>query len=436
MWQQTRRVLKNKSWPGRATSVREHTGQSKTRRWGRQFSQNDNCSPVYKISFHGGEELEDTPHFVREAAPSLWGSHFYSCVHCPDRRRRSIYNSKMAFHIIGIHRRDDFFSKRIGPLQRQLRNGEYGFFKYSPMFESDFVQISKRGGPVEITNEEQIVTVGISFTSPVLLIPDVLLVARPVCLSESQILRYGSKYSPQRKVNYELSRLFPLSLVKISIHSIDKQQLKFKLASGRKFYLQLCPESYRREYLFDSWIKIIHLLWPPSEIKAAMEKATEARRSRIPLPPKPKAPSPKRPVKSTTAWSELILPKEDKEKRTISKAMFPLSFSMAKFSKSFSRARFPLSLGKAPQALEEEPAERNASYWSPSGEEVRRESSRSARRRPAKESHPSRSKSGQRDTNRKPSKLLSLIRSRSWGSPKKVIQGVRSQSREKRLSAK
>lgn len=67
-------------------------------------------------------------------------------------------------------------------------------------------QISKHGGPVEITNEEQIVTVGISFTSPVLLIPDVLLVARPIYQSEEPTLLQDTRFSPRRKVKYELSR--------------------------------------------------------------------------------------------------------------------------------------------------------------------------------------------------------------------------------------
>uniref|UniRef100_A0ACB8EUN0 Uncharacterized protein n=1 Tax=Sphaerodactylus townsendi TaxID=933632 RepID=A0ACB8EUN0_9SAUR len=199
----------------------------------------------------------------------------------------------------------DFDVARSGPLQRQLRKGEYGFFKYSPMLESDFVQISKYGSPVEITNEEEIVTIGISFTNPILLLPDVLLVARAIYVSEEPVLQHGAKIYPQRKVEHELtSRLFPLCLMRISIHDAEKQQLKVKLASGRIFYLQLCPESYRRESLFDSWIRIIQLLWPPSG-KMSEIKVIESSRMRKSPPPRPKAPSPKHPVKSTTVWNEL-----------------------------------------------------------------------------------------------------------------------------------
>lgn len=67
-------------------------------------------------------------------------------------------------------------------------------------------QISKQGGPIEVTNEEQIMTVGISFTSPVLQIPDVLLLARPIYLSDDPTLPHDTKFHPERKVKYELSR--------------------------------------------------------------------------------------------------------------------------------------------------------------------------------------------------------------------------------------
>ncbi|KAL8176011.1 UNVERIFIED_CONTAM: hypothetical protein K2H54_017971 [Gekko kuhli] len=301
-------------------------------------------------------------------------------------------------------------------------------------------QISKHGGPVEITNDEQIVTVGISFTSPVLLIPDVLLVARPVYLSEEPTLRPGTMFFSPRKVKYELSRLFPLRLLKVSVHDADKQQLRFKLASGRTFYLQLCPESYRREYLFDSWIRIIQLLWPSSDIMSAMkEEAIETSRIRNTPPPRPKAPSPKHPVKSTTVWSVLTFNKgltEDEENRKTSTAKSPMSLARAQDPTLSPRAAQEAGLvHPPPPAWEEELAGRNPSHRSQAGEKVRRESSHPSRRRSIKERYSSRSRSGQRDANRKPSKLLSLIRSCSWGNPKKVTQRVRSQSKEKKQSA-
>ncbi|XP_034648648.1 protein FAM71C-like [Trachemys scripta elegans] len=72
----------------------------------------------------------------------------------------------------------------MGPLQRQLRAGEYEIFQYAPIFESDFIQISKRGEVVDVHNRVRVVTVGVACTSPTLLVPNVLLLARPVVPSE------------------------------------------------------------------------------------------------------------------------------------------------------------------------------------------------------------------------------------------------------------
>lgn len=60
-------------------------------------------------------------------------------------------------------------------------------------------------------------------------------------------------------------RLLPLKFVKLSVHNREKQHLRLKLASGRSFYLQLCPPSDAREDLFSLWEKLIYLLRPPVE---------------------------------------------------------------------------------------------------------------------------------------------------------------------------
>uniref|UniRef100_A0ACB8FTB2 Uncharacterized protein n=1 Tax=Sphaerodactylus townsendi TaxID=933632 RepID=A0ACB8FTB2_9SAUR len=226
----------------------------------------------------------------------------------------------MPFPGIGTQDGKSFCSKQMGPLQRQLQKGEYELFRHSPMFESDFVQISKRGDPIEIHNQEQIVTIGITTSSPVLLIPDILLLARPISLPKDHAWPHVTKLHCGHQVKYELSRLFPLCLVKISIHDVERQQLKFKLASGRTFYLQLCPESYKRKELFDSWTKMIQLLWPPSENKLETKKFDHIRSSPR---SKPKAPFPQPTTMSMTAWSDLIITRnlmEDKVKRKVSKA--------------------------------------------------------------------------------------------------------------------
>lgn len=64
----------------------------------------------------------------------------------------------------------------MGKLQQQLCKGEFAMFTSIPLFESNFIQISKRE-VIDVLNCVQMVTVGIVHTSPDLKIPDVLLLA-------------------------------------------------------------------------------------------------------------------------------------------------------------------------------------------------------------------------------------------------------------------
>ncbi|CAO2642657.1 Golgi-associated RAB2 interactor protein 3 [Lemmus lemmus] len=160
------------------------------------------------------------------------------------------------------------FNTSMGNLQRQLyKGGEYDIFKYAPMFESDFIQISKKGEVIDVHNRVRMVTVCIASTSPVLPLPDVMLLARPakVCEEHARRARFikGRGHKPSKTL--ELTRLLPLKFVKISIHDREKQQLRLKLATGRTFYLQLCPSSDAREDLFCYWEKLIYLLRPPTD---------------------------------------------------------------------------------------------------------------------------------------------------------------------------
>ncbi|XP_045727143.2 Golgi-associated RAB2 interactor protein 6 [Mirounga angustirostris] len=158
------------------------------------------------------------------------------------------------------------FNTSMGKLQQQLYKGEYTIFKYAPMFESDFIQVSKKGEVIDVHNRAQMVTVGIVRTSPHLTLPDVMLLARPAAICDDYN-RYGP--ATQGK-NYkstqilELTRLFPLKFVTISIHNGKKQQLRLKLATGRSFYLQLCPPSNTKD-LFVYWENLVYILRPPVE---------------------------------------------------------------------------------------------------------------------------------------------------------------------------
>ncbi|VTJ75228.1 Hypothetical predicted protein [Marmota monax] len=160
------------------------------------------------------------------------------------------------------------FNTSMGDLQRQLyKGGEYDIFKYAPMFESDFIQITKKGEVIDVHNRVRMVTVGIASTSPILPLPDVMLLARPAKVCEEHARRGRPIKGRGRKSakTLELTRLLPLKFVKISIYHREKQQLRLKLATGRTFYLQLCPSSDVREDLFCYWEKLVYLLRPPAE---------------------------------------------------------------------------------------------------------------------------------------------------------------------------
>ncbi|XP_007944598.1 protein FAM71B [Orycteropus afer afer] len=172
------------------------------------------------------------------------------------------YYTAHSYHSMGV------FNTSMGDLQRQLnKGGEYDIFKYAPMFESDFIQISKKGEVIDVHNRVRMVTVGIASTSPILPLPDVMLLARPAKVCENQVGHSRPTKGRGRKTTktLELTRLLPLKFVKISIHDHEKQQLRLKLATGRTFYLQLCPSSDAREDLFSYWEKLVYLLRPPVE---------------------------------------------------------------------------------------------------------------------------------------------------------------------------
>ncbi|XP_012643072.2 Golgi-associated RAB2 interactor protein 6 [Microcebus murinus] len=159
------------------------------------------------------------------------------------------------------------FNTPMGKLQRQLYKGEYAIFRYAPMFESDFIQISKRGDSIDVHNRARMVTVGIVRTSPGLTLPDVMLLAQPAATNGDNSARCGpatQKRGSKPTQILELTRLFPLKFVKITIHNSIKQQLRLKLITGRSFYLQLCSPSDTRD-LFVHWENLIYILRPPME---------------------------------------------------------------------------------------------------------------------------------------------------------------------------
>ncbi|XP_074076233.1 Golgi-associated RAB2 interactor protein 5A [Macrotis lagotis] len=126
---------------------------------------------------------------------------------------------------------------RAGRLQRYLCSGEFDQLGAFPMFESNFVQVTRFG---EVANK---VTMGVAATSPALELPDILLLAGP----------------GPGKGGLQLFELIPLQFVELFIHDETRQQLKVKLWSGRTFYLQLrAPPSEEQE--FGRWVRLLYRL--------------------------------------------------------------------------------------------------------------------------------------------------------------------------------
>ena len=144
------------------------------------------------------------------------------------------------------------------------------------MFESDFIQVSRKGEVIDVHNRARMVTMGIFCTSPHLTLPDVMLLAQPAAICDDSN-RHSSAAQERGKKStqiLELTRLLPLKFVEISIHN-SKKQLCLKLASGCSFYLQLCPPPDRGD-LFIQWKTLIYILRPSANAHSRTQ-ATPAR---------------------------------------------------------------------------------------------------------------------------------------------------------------
>ncbi|XP_039384416.1 protein FAM71C-like [Mauremys reevesii] len=144
-------------------------------------------------------------------------------------------------------------------LQRYLREGEYPPFRSVAMFESNFIQITRRGKNVDIHNHPTEATIGIISTDNKLPLPNIMLIARPVPMQNGQVP------SGCRTEQLVLTRLLPLKFVRISVHDPDRQRIKLKLINGRSYYLQLYASPGEQELLFDRWLSLIYLLHHPPD---------------------------------------------------------------------------------------------------------------------------------------------------------------------------
>ncbi|XP_051890099.1 Golgi-associated RAB2 interactor protein 1A-like [Pristis pectinata] len=64
-----------------------------------------------------------------------------------------------------------------GSLHKLLRSREYNLFAQSAVFESDFIQVTRRGNLVDIHNIPTLLTLGITASVPFLPLPNILIIA-------------------------------------------------------------------------------------------------------------------------------------------------------------------------------------------------------------------------------------------------------------------
>ncbi|XP_063162534.1 Golgi-associated RAB2 interactor protein 6-like [Candoia aspera] len=142
-------------------------------------------------------------------------------------------------------------------LQKYLGKGEYPSFQSVAMFESSFVQVTRRGRHVFIHNHCNEAIIGIASTNSKLPLPNLMFIARPVA---EQVSSPGSETEELR-----LTRLLPLKFVRISIYNPKKQLIKIQLINGRSYYLQFQASTEEEEALFERWLSLVYLLHhPPS----------------------------------------------------------------------------------------------------------------------------------------------------------------------------
>ncbi|XP_062813796.1 Golgi-associated RAB2 interactor protein 4 [Anolis carolinensis] len=328
------------------------------------------------------------------------------------------------------------FNREMGPLQRQLQQGEYSLLRFAPMLENEFLQINKRGDVADVHNERQTVTIALACTNPNFPGPNVLLLARRVLSPEEQppkMKTLQNRRAPVKK--FELTRLLPLTFVNISVHNAEKEQLRFKLASGRNFYLQLCHQLGVQEDVFKLWVKVINVLQPPSASRLELQgKIKDPGRPGNPPPQKPKpsyvelqSPPGSSSLEVTesipSVYSpELVSPiqEDTRSSRSVALSMGgPPSFHLPSHSpaaieeKTSELEMYPLSEGIGSADSLESPL-------IPSNQDDEKESDAMPTRKTSRGRKPCRKKSSQRATTRKPSKLASLILSCSWGSWKRT----------------
>ncbi|XP_070610721.1 Golgi-associated RAB2 interactor protein 1A [Erythrolamprus reginae] len=139
-----------------------------------------------------------------------------------------------------------------GLLCQLIHSPDYNLFPNSAVFESNFIQVTKKGKSMEITHKPNIVTLAVTSSDPCLPLPNVLLMA-----NQQAPLQRGRPGCP-RLSQMELTRLLPLRYVRLSVHSASQRVLRLQTVTETVYYLQLHHE--HPEAVFGLWSRLTDIL--------------------------------------------------------------------------------------------------------------------------------------------------------------------------------
>ncbi|XP_033003485.1 protein FAM71D isoform X5 [Lacerta agilis] len=119
----------------------------------------------------------------------------------------------------------------MGDLKKILERGEYIPLRSAPVFESNFVQVNRRGESIYLHNRPNYVTMGICATSSSQSLPNVMVLAHAASSSSQEAIpaRPASRRQSSSEDELVLTRFLPLKFVDVTVHNAKKRRIKLKL---------------------------------------------------------------------------------------------------------------------------------------------------------------------------------------------------------------
>ncbi|XP_008102543.2 Golgi-associated RAB2 interactor protein 1B-like [Anolis carolinensis] len=136
-----------------------------------------------------------------------------------------------------------------GLLCQFIHSPVYNLFPRSAVFESNFIQVTKKGRWVDINNVPTVVTMGVTSTDPCLPLPNVLLMAKR---------RRPHRREDPKRPTLELTRMLPLRYLRLSVQSSRQRTLRFQMMTRSDFFLQLHPN--HPSIVFALWTRLVNIL--------------------------------------------------------------------------------------------------------------------------------------------------------------------------------